>query len=189
MIVAALVSATVLPSCSSAKPPDLLPTKAAASPGGAQTYSPAGLDASMMLPSSWKAVPLTEGAQFAMSSAAKPRQFMIAGRYGSFLPISLTHLEAGRIKFLQNHGAKITSKVAGSIDGHPAARLTYLIGAATTEVADTEYDVIIRSPLAVGANQHQTVYSDVEIVLGTARSAAGQATPVFDWIASTIKIQ
>ena len=186
---AALVSATVLPSCSSAKPPDLLPTKAAASPGGAQTYSPAGLDASMMLPSSWKAVPLTEGAQFAMSSAAKPRQFMIAGRYGSFLPISLTHLEAGRIKFLQNHGAKIMSKVAGSIDGHPAARLTYLIGAATTEVADTEYDVIIRSPLAVGANQHQTVYSDVEIVLGTARSAAGQATPVFDWIASTIKIQ
>lgn len=185
----AIAAALALVSCSSSEPRSLLPTDVSFRPGVTQTYSPTGLDASMMLPSNWRAAPLTENAQYAMESASEPRAVMIAGRYAGVIRRSLSLLVSSRTKFLDKHGAHITSTETGVVDGRPAARITYLIKAPTTEVSDIEYDILTTSPLAAGANQHQTVYSDVEILLVTTESAAAGDQQMFDWIASTIKIQ
>jgi hypothetical protein len=188
-LIAAVIAATVvLSSCSSSGPQNLLPRNISFNPGTSQNYSPAGLDASMMLPSSWHTAPLTENAQYAMESQGHPVAFVIAGRYGGVLPTTLSQLVSARTKFLAKHDARITSTDTGVVDGLPAARFTYRINAPTAEVADIEYDVLTTSPLAAGANQHQTVYSDVEILLVTSESAAAGDKPMFDWIASTIKV-
>ena len=189
VIALAAAAALALSSCSSSGPQNLLPKNVSFKPGTSQTYSPAGLDASMMLPSGWHTAPLTEDAQYAMESQGHPRAVMIAGRYGGVVRRTLSQLVNARTKFLAKHSAQITATETGIIDGLPAARITYRINARPTEVADIEYDILTTSPLAAGANQHQTVYSDVEILLVTSESAAAGDKPMFDWIASTIKVR
>ena len=190
VIAAAVAAALALSSCSSSsEPQNLLPRNVSFHPGASQAYSPVGLDASMMLPSGWHNAPLTENAQYAMESRGHPLAVMIAGRYGGVVRRTLSQLVTARTKFLVNHGGRITSTETGIVDGDPAVRITYRIKAPTTEVADIEYDILTTSPLAAGANQHQTVYSDVEILFVTSESAAAGDKQMFDWIASTIKVQ
>ncbi|HEV3353087.1 MAG TPA: hypothetical protein VG076_09205, partial [Acidimicrobiales bacterium] len=110
-----------------------------------------------------------------------------AGQRSGVVPVTVAQVKSARQTFLESLGAKIDSTSTGTVDNHPAVRLHYKLTAGGLTVTDTEYDIIATSSLPVGANQHQTTYNVITIVIGTPVSQPDPA--LTDWIGSTIKIQ
>jgi hypothetical protein len=151
-----------------------------------QTFAPAGLGATLMVPSQWRNTPPTSGFQYVIGAETEPAGFVGAGQRGGVVPVTVGEVKSARKTFLESLGAKIDSTSTGTVDNRPAVRLHYRLTAGGLTVTDTEYDIIATSNLAVGASQHQTTYNVITIVVGT--PVLQQNPALTDWIGSTIRI-
>ena len=163
----------------------LLPTGVSVPPGTHEVFSPPNLGVSVMLPSTWTASPPASGFQYVMTSPAGSGQFLLAANQTGFIPFNASSTAKARQTFLRSRGANISSTSVGTVDGHAAVRLRYVIRLGTLIADDTEYDVLTTSTLPVGSSQHQTEYGDTVIVLGAAPHADRS---VLNWVASTIRV-
>jgi hypothetical protein len=164
----------------------LLPTGVSVPPGThPEIFSPPNLGVSVMLPSTWTASPPASGFQYVMTSPAGSGQFLLAANQTGFVPFDDLLTAKARQTFLRSHGANISSTRVGTIDGHPAVRLRYVIRLGNLIADDTEYDVLTTSSLPVGSSQHQNEYGDTVIVLGAPPHADRS---VLNWVASTIRV-
>jgi len=187
LVVAAVIGAAVTASHHASGNSNLTPT--ASPPAGitTRTFAPAGLGATVTVPSHWADSRPSSGFQYAAGSVAPPSGFVGAGNQSSVVPVSLSALKDQRRQFLESIGAKIDSAKTGTVDGRPAVRFHYKLTVGNQSVIDNEYDIVATSTLPVGAAQHQSVYNVITIVVGTPVSSPNQ--PLLDWVGSTIKIQ
>ena len=162
---------------------NLLPTAGTPMASATTVFAPAGLGASITVPSSWKPAPPTSGFQYVIQGSG---EFVLAARESGFVPLSPTSLAKTRTTFLRSRGGNILSQTTGTVDGRPAAKLHYRLSDGTVTVDDTEYDIITTSTMPVGASQNQREYNDIIIVLGS--PPAAKQEPTLQWIASTLRI-
>jgi hypothetical protein len=181
--VAALLVRSSPSSTTAFTPPASTPAPAGVT---AQTFAPAGLGATLMVPSTWANSPPASGFQYVIRGLSSPAGFVGAGRQGGVVPITAAQLGSTRRSFLTSMGATIDSVSRGTVEGHPAVRLRYRISGGGLTVDDTEYDIVATGTLAAGASQHQTTYDVITIVIGTPVSLPNR--PLVDWIASTITV-
>jgi len=187
LAVVAVVAAVVTASHHSSGNANLAPS--APPPAGitTRTFAPAGLGATVTVPSHWADTKPSSGFQYAAGSTASPSGFVGAGTQSGVVPVSLSALKDQRRQFLESIGAKIASAKTGTVDNRPAVRFHYKLTVGAQSVIDNEYDIIATSTLPVGAAQHQTIYNVITIVVGTPLSSPNR--PLLDWIGSTIRIQ
>lgn len=187
VVVAAAIAVAVTRSQSSSGTPNLAASASAPAGISTRTFAPAGLGATVMVPSQWADTPPSSGFQFTAGSATPPAGFVGAGNRSGVVPVSVSALTQQRKQFLESIGAKIDSAKTGTVDKHPAVRFHYKLTVGSRSVIDNEYDIIVTGTLPVGAAQHQTTYSVVTIVIGTPVASANQR--LLDWAGSTIRIQ
>ncbi|GEM_PF-5521266 len=151
-----------------------------------QTFAPAELGATLMVPSTWANATPSSGFQHVIRGLTPPAGFVGTLRFGGVVPVTVTQLKSQRTTFLKSAGASIQSESTGTVDGRPAVRLRYTISANGLTVDDAEYDIISTGTLPVGAAQHQTTYDVITIVVGTPVSQPNPA--LVNWISSTVTV-
>lgn len=183
---------TVLTSCSTstkhASKVDLLPVSAHPPISiSTRVFAPTGLGAQVTLPADWKAIPQTSDVQYAMRGPGSTFDFLLATQRTGVVEVSPNQLEKSRSNGLRKLGADLKTATIGTVDGQPAVELSYTASSPAGAVSETEYDIFAKpTTLAVGASQHQSIYSEVTIVLGGPASNPDSA--LLNWIASTIRL-